>query len=96
MAEYNLNKVFHSLSDETRREVVLGLLDGEKTVSQVAEQFDSALATVSKHLKVLEGAGLISRRIEGRTHYLRLCPEPLHEIGRFVNFHLKNWRSRLS
>jgi len=67
-----LDTVFSALSDPTRRAILSRVTRGEATVSEVAEPFETSLPAISKHLKVLEEAGLIARRREGRTHYLRL------------------------
>ena len=63
----SLDTVFHALSSEPRRDMLGALAEGERTVGDLASPFDISLAAVSKHLKVLEGAGLVERRVEGRT-----------------------------
>lgn len=68
---------------------------GERTVGDLADPFDISLAAVSKHLKVLEGAGLVERRIEGRTTICRLRAEPLAEVRQWVAFYEQFWTKRL-
>ena len=80
MVEQNaphLDTVFHALGDATRRHMLRELSLGERTVSQLAEPFAISLAAASKHIKVLEHAGMIRREVRGRTHLCRLDPGPL-------------------
>ena len=72
--------VFHALASEPRRTILGALADGERTVGDLADPFDISLAAISKHLKVLEGAGLVERRTAGRTTMCRLRAEPLAEV----------------
>lgn len=78
MVEYvNLDAVFHALSDRTRREIMAKIKDEEFSVTELAEPFDMSLAAVSKHLKVLERAGLVRRTKQGKIHWCGLETEPL-------------------
>ncbi len=70
-----LDAVFAALADPTRRAIVEQLSRGEATVGTVAAPHDMALPSISKHVKVLERAGLVRRRVEGREHWLHLAPE---------------------
>lgn len=67
-----LDAVFAALADPTRRAIVTRLLDGDRTVSDVAGPFDISLAAISKHLQILTEAGLVSQRREGRVKWCRL------------------------
>jgi DNA-binding transcriptional ArsR family regulator len=91
----SLDAVFHALSSEPRREMLGALASGERTVGDLATPFDISLAAVSKHLKVLEGAGLVERRVEGRTTICRLRPEPLADAREWVAFIEQFWTGRL-
>jgi DNA-binding transcriptional ArsR family regulator len=91
----SLDVVFHALSSEPRREMLGALADGERTVGDLASPFDISLAAVSKHLKVLESAGLVERRVEGRTTICRLRPEPLADVRDWVAFIEQFWTTRL-
>jgi len=71
------------------------LASGERTVGDLALPFDISLAAVSKHLKVLESAGLVERRVEGRTTICRLRPEPLSDVREWVAFIEQFWTTRL-
>lgn len=99
MVEQNspqLDSVFHALSDNTRRRMLRDLADGERTVGQLAEPFAMSLAAASKHIKVLESAGLIRREVRGRTHLCRLDPGPLSNAQRWLTFYEAFWTDRLS
>ena len=90
-----LDTVFHALGDATRRRMLSELADGERTVSQLAEPFDMSLAAASKHIKVLENAGLLRREVRGRTHVCRLEPGPLASAYEWLAFYERFWTSRL-
>lgn len=90
-----LDQVFHALGDATRRQMLRELAGGERTVSQLAEPFAMSLAAASKHVKVLENAGLIQREIRGRTHLCRLDPGPLASAKEWLGFYERFWTSRL-
>ena len=98
MVEYqspHLDAVFHPLSDPTRRAMLHHLSGGEQSVSQLAQPFDMSLAGASKHVKVLEGAGLVSRRVDGRTHYCRLEAARLAEAQAWFRYYERFWSNRL-
>jgi DNA-binding transcriptional ArsR family regulator len=90
-----LDNVFHALGDATRRRMLLDLASGERTVGQLAEPFSISLAAASKHIKVLEGAGMIRREVRGRTHLCRLAPGPLASAHEWLSFYERFWTSRL-
>ena len=87
--------VFAALSDPTRRSIVRRLADGEKTVLELAEPFPISLPAISRHLKVLERAGLISRGRDGQRRPCRLQPEPLVEIAVWAEHTRAAWEQRL-
>jgi DNA-binding transcriptional ArsR family regulator len=91
----SLDTVFHALSSEPRRAMLGSLAEGERTVGDLASPFEISLAAVSKHLKVLEGAGLVERRVEGRTTVCRLRAAPLAEVREWVAFYERFWTTRL-
>ncbi len=90
-----LDDVFHALSNGPRRSMIDALAHGERTVGDLARPFDISLAAVSKHLKVLEGAGLVERRVEGRTTICRLRPTPLAEVREWIATYERFWSTRL-
>jgi DNA-binding transcriptional ArsR family regulator len=91
----SLDTVFHALASEPRRAILGTLAHGERTVGDLADPFDISLAAISKHLKVLEGAGLVERSAEGRTTVCRLRPEPLARVREWVAFYERFWTVRL-
>jgi len=93
--EPQLNTVFHALGDATRRRMLRDLAGGERTVGQLAQPFAMSLAAASKHVKVLERAGLIRRRVLGRTHFCHLDPAPLASAHRWLSLYERYWNGRL-
>ena len=90
-----LSPIFHALSDTTRRRMLLELASGERTVGQLAQPFAISLAAASKHIKVLESAGLIQREVRGRAHMCRLDPGPLETAHEWLSFYERFWTARL-
>ncbi|MFN3536697.1 MAG: ArsR/SmtB family transcription factor [Brevundimonas sp.] len=90
-----LDTVFHALGDATRRQMLRDLSEGERTVGELARPFDMSLAAASKHVKALEGAGLLRREIRGRTHYCRLDSRPLAKAFGWLAHYERLWSSRL-
>ncbi|MDQ2634814.1 MAG: metalloregulator ArsR/SmtB family transcription factor [Pseudomonadota bacterium] len=90
-----LDDVFHALADPTRRAMLGSLAKSEHTVGALAEPFAISLAAASKHIKVLERAGLVKRRVEGRTHVCRLEAMPLHAGMEWMRHYEKFWNERL-
>lgn len=90
-----MNSVFHALSDGTRRQMLRDLAHGERTVSELAGPYSMSLAAASKHIKVLEGAGMIRREVRGRTHHCRLEPGPLANAHEWLRFYERFWNARL-
>lgn len=80
----NLDASFSALADPTRRAILARLALGEATVMELAEPFDMTQPAISRHLKVLEGAGLITRRIEGTKRPCRLAPAAVTEIDEWL------------
>jgi uncharacterized protein YndB with AHSA1/START domain/DNA-binding transcriptional ArsR family regulator len=93
--KHGFDVVFAALSDATRRSIVGRLADGEATVLELAEPFPISLPAVSRHLKVLEHAGLISRGRDGRQRPCRLRPEPLAEVAAWAEHTRAAWDGRL-
>ena len=80
----NLDAAFSALADPTRRAILARLALGEATVMELAEPFDMTQPAISRHLKVLEGAGLITRRVEGTKRPCRLAPAAVTEIDQWL------------
>ncbi len=79
-----LDQTLIALADPTRREILDRLSMGEARVTEVATKFTISLNSVSKHIKMLERAQLVERRIVGRDHILRICPEPLDAVQEWI------------
>jgi DNA-binding transcriptional ArsR family regulator len=90
-----LDSVFHALGDATRRRMLRELAGGARTVGQLAEPFAISLQAASKHIKVLESAGLIRREVRGRTHLCRLETGPLASAHEWLGFYERFWADRL-
>src|SRR3954470_4349389 len=90
-----LDTTFAALSDPTRRAIVERLADGEASVTELAAPFAMSLPAVSKHLKVLENAGLISRGRRAQWRPCRLEPEPLKEASDWLQECARLWEERL-
>jgi DNA-binding transcriptional ArsR family regulator len=87
-----LDRTFHALADGTRRAMIHALARGNaRSAGELGLQFDSAQPTISKHLKVLEQAGLVERSIEGRVHRFRLKRKPLQDAGGWIARHQAFW-----
>lgn len=86
---------FHALADPTRRGMLASLALGEKSIGELGEPFAMTFAGASKHVKVLEEAGLVGRRKVGRTHIIRLEAKPLEEAERWLRQWERFWTLRL-
>ncbi len=96
MVNYSsLDRTFAALADPTRRAILSRLALGEANVSELAEPFPISLPAISKHLRVLEEAGLLARRKEGRTHHCNLRPEPLGDAVEWIEEARRFWDDRL-
>jgi len=89
-----LSVKFAALADPTRRAILARLALGESTVNELAEPFDMSLPNISKHLKVLEHAGLISRSRDAQRRPCKIEPEPLKEVSVWVEAYRKLWEER--
>ena len=81
----NLDAAFSAMADPTRRGILARLALGEATVMELAEPFTMTQPAISRHLKVLEGAGLIVRRVEGTKRPCRLAPSAISEIDQWLD-----------
>ena len=90
-----LSKTFAALADPTRRAILGRLTKGESSVSDLAKPFKMTMPAVSKHLKVLERAGLIERGREAQWRPCRLKAKPLREVSDWVEQYRKHWEERL-
>ncbi|MBK5294120.1 MAG: winged helix-turn-helix transcriptional regulator [Acidobacteriia bacterium] len=89
-----LDAVFGALADPIRRAILARLAQGECSVSMLAEPFAVSLPAISKHLRVLESSGLITRRIEGRVHRCRFRAEELREASEWIKEQQDFWETQ--
>jgi len=91
MTSEQLDATFSALADPTRRAILDKLAAGETTVMDLAEPFDMSLPAISKHLKVLERAGLIARGRDAQRRPCRLDPAPLKEVAQWLEHYRQFW-----
>jgi len=89
-----LDRVFFALSDSTRRSILARLAQGGTTIGELAAPFEISKPAISKHIKILESAGLIDRAISGRQHQCTLTTAGLKTAEEWLNFHREFWESR--
>jgi len=90
-----LDRTFAALADPTRRQILAHLARGDRRVTDLARPHDMSLPAVSKHLRVLENAGLLRRRRYGRVHEMQLNAEPLKKAAQWVEEYRKFWEGSL-
>jgi DNA-binding transcriptional ArsR family regulator len=88
-------RVFEALSDDTRLALLEELAEGERTAGELAELFPTTRPAVSRHLRVLREAGLVTARQDAQRRIYRIEAEPLREIDRWLDRYRKYWRDRL-
>jgi len=91
----DLDDTLVALADETRRDILQRLSRGEARVTELAEPYDISLNSVSKHIRILERAGLVRRRVAGRDHFLALDPAPMDAAAAWIERTRAFWASRL-
>jgi len=89
-----LDAVFFALSDSTRRGILAQLANGSASIGELARPYSISKPAVTKHMKILEGAGLIRREVRGRTHTCTLSTSGLKTAEDWIHFHRKFWESR--
>jgi|ERR1700736_6722670 DNA-binding transcriptional ArsR family regulator len=90
-----LDRVFSALADPTRRAILQSLTLRPATINEIAKPFPVSLNAVSKHVMVLERAGLLRRQIKGREHHCRIEPRPLREANAWLEHYRLFWEQRL-
>jgi DNA-binding transcriptional ArsR family regulator len=91
----DLDAIFHALADKTRRDILARLAKGEQIISELARTYDMSLTAVSKHIKVLEKAGLVITTKEGRVHRCIMQFEPLEVASKQIDFYKQFWTQQL-
>ena len=89
-----LSTTFAALADPTRRAILARLSKGEATVGELAAPFDLSLPAISKHLKVLQRAGLVEQGRQAQWRPCRLTPEPLRDVSDWIGQYRKHWEER--
>ena len=89
-----LDATFAALADPTRRAIIARLATGSATVNELAEPFDISLPAISRHLKVLEGAGLIRREVEAQKRRCHLKPEALRQAEDWIETYRRFWEEK--
>ncbi len=92
--DHELDKTFHALADPTRRAILARLASGEATVNELAEPFAISLPAISRHLKVLERAGLITRGKDAQFRPCRLEPDALKDAYDWIDRYREMWEER--
>ncbi len=95
MVEHDLNRVFHALGNPTRRAILNRLAEGEATVGHLSRPFPLSFAAVSKHLGVLERAGIVTREARGRERVCRINPAALTDARAWLELHQSFWTDHL-
>jgi DNA-binding transcriptional ArsR family regulator len=90
-----LDAVFRALADPTRRSMLRTLAAGEQNIGELAAPFRMSFAAASKHVKVLEGAGLVRRHVQGRRHVCRIQPGPLAAADEWLHSYRRLWTEQL-
>lgn len=93
-AASRLDAIFGALADPTRRAMVTALAGGQRTIGELAAPFAMSFAGVSKHIRVLEAAGLLHRRVDGRRHVCAIAPEPLAAADAWLDDYVRLWTER--
>lgn len=94
--EPELDRLFHALADPTRRAILAQLArEGEARISDLAQPFRMTFPAISKHVRVLESAGLLKRRVQGREHHCRLQPRPLKDAADWLAEYRVFWEQSL-
>ena len=91
----DLDHTFSALSDPTRRAIISKLAKGDMPIMELASPFDMSLPAVSKHIRVLEKAGLLILRKQGRVHYCHLNARPLCDAAKWLAFYQQFWGAKL-
>lgn len=90
-----LDAVFYALADPIRRDMLTRLAKGERTAGELGAPLAISQPAVSKHIRMLERAGLLARTVDGRTHRLRLVASPLRQAESWINRHRRFWNHSL-
>ena len=96
LTDSEVDRIFRALADSTRRDIVRRTLGGESSVSDLATAYDMSFAAVQKHIAVLEGAGLVTKKPQGRERLVRGNPEAIQRAQSLLESFEQIWRGRIS
>ncbi len=96
LSDAEVDRLFHALADATRRDIVRRTLTGDESVTALAAEYSMSFAAVSKHIAVLEEAGLVTRRPDGRKRLVRADPARLAQAQRLLGEYAKVWHHRVA
>ena len=88
--------VFAVIAEATRRDILIALRKGDKAVGELVQELEASQPTISKHLKVLEDAGIVERKVEGRVHQFRLRRKAVEQAGRWIARHQAFWEGAVN
>ena len=95
LSDADVDRIFHALADATRRDIVRRTLTTEATVSELAADYSMSFAAVQKHVAVLEGAGLVTKKPRGRARIVRADPERIAKARQLLDAYAELWRGRI-
>ena len=95
LSDSEVDRIFHALADATRRDIVRRTILGEESVSGLAESYAMSFAAVQKHVAVLEGAGLVTKKARGRERIVRADPDTIARARALLDAYAELWRSRV-
>ena len=96
LTDTEVDRIFRALADATRRDILRRTLDGEASVSQLAAAYAMSFAAVQKHVAVLEGAGLVTKKPRGRERVVRGDPDALARVRALLDRYEQIWRARVA
>ncbi len=96
LSDAEVDRVFRALADATRRDILRRTIDAERSVSALAAGYDMSFAAVQKHVAVLEAAGLIVKRADGRERLVRTDPRMISLVQRLLQRYQELWRQRIA
>jgi DNA-binding transcriptional ArsR family regulator len=96
LTDDEVDRIFRALADATRRDILRRTLDGEASVSRLAASYQMSFAAVQTHIAVLEGAGLVTKRPEGRERVVTGSPERLEQVRILLDQYEQLWRDRIT
>lgn len=88
-----LDRIFHALAHPARRSMLTSLVEGERCLTELAAPLKMSFPAASKHVKILEQAQLVRRRVAGRNHFCRIGPQPLEQAARWLETYRKIWEA---